>query len=317
MTFLSPLGALVALAVVVPLGAYALLELRSRRVSERIGLTLPPLRSRFGIPAALAVVAAFLGIAAAQPVISGTRSHTGRSDAQVYVLFDVSRSMLARSSAGAPDRLQRAKRLALKLRHDIPDVPFGVASLTDRVLPHLFPTLDPNVYESVLRDAIGIERPPPSGTEDLATDYSTLGDMGTNNFYGANVGKRVLVIFSDGESKYFDDALLKKDFDKGDVHVLFVHLWGADEKIYLGRKNVDPGYRPDPQSNQAVQRIAAAGGGDVLGEDPGQLASQTKAFLGTGPHTSIREQRTRVSLGPYVALMALLPLGFVLLRRNV
>ena len=317
MTFLSPLGALVALAVVLPLGAYALLELRSRRVSERIGLTLPPLRSRFGIPAALAVVAAFLGIAAAQPVISGTRSHTGRSDAQVYVLFDVSRSMLARSSAGAPDRLQRAKQLALRLRHGVPDVPFGVVSLTDRVLPHLFPTLDPNVYESVVRDAVGIERPPPSGTEDLATDYSSLGDVGTNNFYGAGAAKRVLVIFSDGESKYFDDALLKKDFDKGNVHVLFVHLWGPDEKIYLGRNNVDPGYRPDPQSNQAVQRIAASGGGEVLGEDPGALVSRTKGFLGTGPQTSIREQRTRVSLGPYVALMALLPLGFVLLRRNV
>jgi hypothetical protein len=317
MTFLSPLGALVALAVVLPLGAYALLELRSRKVSGRIGLTLPPLRSRLGIPAALAVVAAFMGIAAAQPVISGTRTHTGRSDAQVYVLFDVSRSMLARSSAGAPDRLQRAKQLALKLRHGVPDVPFGVASLTDRVLPHLFPTLDPNVYESVIRDAVGIERPPPSGTEDLATDYSTLGDMGTNNFYGANAGKRVLVIFSDGESKYFDDALLKKDFEQGDVHVLFVHLWGADEKIYLARNNVDPGYRPDPQSNQEVQRVASAGGGEVLGEDPGVLTSQVKGFLGSGPHTSIREQRTRVSLGPYVALMALLPLGFVLFRRNV
>ena len=317
MSFLSPLGALVALAVVLPLGAYALLELRSRKVSERLGLTLPPLRSRFGIPASLAIVAAFLGIAAAQPVISGTRTHSGRSDAQVYVLFDVSRSMLARSSADAPDRLQRAKQLALKLRHNVSDVPFGVASLTDRVLPHLFPTLDPNVYESVIHDAVGIQRPPPSGTEDLATDYSTLGDVGTNNFYGANAGKRVLVIFSDGESKYFDDALLKKDFEQGNVHVLFVHLWGANEKIYLSRKNIDPGYRPDPQSNQAVQRIAAAGGGEVLGDDPGSLVSRTKGFLGSGPHTSIREQRTRVYLGPYVALVALLPLGFVLLRRNV
>ena len=317
MTFLSPLGALVALAVVLPLGAYALLELRSRRVSERIGLTLPPLSSRLGIPGALAVVAAFLGIAAAQPVISGTRSHSGRSDAQVYVMFDVSRSMLARSSAGAPDRLQRAKQLALKLRRGIPDVPFGITSLTDRVLPHLFPTLDPNVFESVLRDAIGIERPPPSGTGDLATDYNTLGDTGTNNYYGADVGKRVLVVFSDGESKYFDDVTLKKDWEKGNVHVLFVHVWNADEKIYLARNNVDPGYRPDPESNQAAKRIATAGGGEVLGEDPGRIVSQTKAFLGSGPHTEIREQRTRISLGPYVALMALLPLGFVLLRRNV
>jgi hypothetical protein len=47
------------------------------------------------------------------------------------------------------------------------------------------------------------------------------------------------------------------------------------------------------------------------------LISQTKAFVGTGPHTTLREQHTRISLGPYVALMALLPLGFVLLRRNV
>jgi hypothetical protein len=317
MTFLSPLGALVALAVVLPLGAYALLELRSRRVSERIGLTLPPLRSRIGIPAALVVLAAFLGIAAAQPVISGNRSHTGRSDAQVYVLFDVSRSMLARESAGAPDRLQRAKALAQGLRHGIPDVPFGIASLTDRMLPHLFPTLDPNVFSSVLRDAVGIQRPPPSGTEDLATDLSTLGDAGTNNYYGADVGKRVLVVFSDGESKYFDDALLKKDFDKGHVRVFFVHLWGPDEKIYLQRNNVDPGYRPDPQSNEAAQRFAAAGGGAVLGDDRGALVSDVKGYLGSGRPTTIREQRTRVSLGPYVALMALLPLGFVLLRRNV
>ena len=107
------------------------------------------------------------------------------------------------------------------------------------------------------------------------------------------------------------------DADARPPFLLFVHLWGPDEKIYLGRNNVDPGYRPDPQSNQAVQRIAASGGGEVLGEDPGALVSRTKGFLGTGPQTSIREQRTRVSLGPYVALMALLPLGFVLLRRNV
>jgi hypothetical protein len=54
-----------------------------------------------------------------------------------------------------------------------------------------------------------------------------------------------------------------------------------------------------------------------VGDDPALLISDTKALVGTGPHTSIREQRTRVSLGPYVALLALLPLGFVLLRRNV
>ena len=98
MNFLSPLAALVALAVVLPLAAYALLEVRARRVSQRIGLEPPPLRSRLGVPGAIAVVAAFLGIAAAQPVISGEQAHTGRSDAQVFVLFDTSRSSFGTES---------------------------------------------------------------------------------------------------------------------------------------------------------------------------------------------------------------------------
>jgi hypothetical protein len=317
MEFLSPLAALVAVAVILPLGAHALLELRSRRVSRRLGLEPPPFRSRLGVPGAIAVVAAFLGIAAAQPVISGTRTHVGRGDAQVYVLFDVSRSMLARASADAPNRLERAKRLASALRRAIPDVPVGIASLTDRSLPHLFPTLESDVFASTLKDAIGIERPPPAGTGDLTTDYNSLGSFGTDNYYRQGVGKRLLVVFSDGESRFFDEVELGKDFEKGNVHVLFVHLWNAKEKIYLQRNNVDPGYRPDPQGGPAARRIAAAGGGQVLGEQPSELISRAKAYLGSGPETKVREQRTRVSLGPYVALAALLPLGFVLLRRNL
>jgi hypothetical protein len=317
MDFLSPLASLVALAVAGPLLAFALLERRARRVAAGLQLEPPPLRTRLGVPGAIAAVAGLLGVAAAQPVISGTQTRVGRSDVQVYVLLDTSRSMLARPRAGAPDRFERAKRLALQLRHELADVPFGIASLTDRALPHLFPTLDGDVYTSTLRDAIGIERPPPSGAEPVATAYDSLGDVATNNFYKPTVHKRLLVVFSDGESRYFDDVVLGREFQKGRVHVLFVQLWNPDEKIYLTKKNVDPGYRPDPAARGAAQRIAAAGGGEVLGEDPAALAARVKAFVGHGPETKLREQRTRVSLGPYVALAALLPLGFVLLRRNL
>ena len=101
------------------------------------------------------------------------------------------------------------------------------------------------------------------------------------------------------------------------VHVLFVHLWNAHEKIYLRKNAPDPGYGPDPQSRVDAQRVATAGQGKVTGEDAASLASEAKAFLGSGPETKLREQRTRVSLGPYVALAALLPLSFVLLRRNL
>ena len=62
--------------------------------------------------------------------------------------------------------------------------------------------------------------------------------------------------------------------------------------------------KPDPS-------IAAA---DLSNDD---RYKRLAFFLGTGPETKVREQRTRVSLGPFVALAALLPLSFVLLRRNL
>ena len=317
MSFLSPLASLVALAVVLPLAAYALVEVRARRVSAQLQLQPPPLRTRLGVPGAIAIVAGLLGIAAAQPVISGTRTRVGRSDAQVYVLFDTSRSMLAKKSPGSPDRLARAKRLALHLRQSLGDVPFGIASLTDRMLPHLFPTLDADVFSSTLRDAIGIERPPPDGTDALATDYNSLADAATNEYYAADVKKRLLVIFSDGESRYFDDVVLSRSLRQGHVHVLFVHVWDPREEIFLKGNRPDPGYRPDPQATASARRVASAGSGELIGEDEGELVSKAKAFVGSGPETKLREQRTRVSLGPYVALAVLLPLGFVLMRRNL
>ena len=317
MAFLSPLASLVALAVVVPLAAYTLLELRARRVSAHLRLEPPPLRTRLGVPGAIAVVAGLLGIAAAQPVISGTCTRVGRSDAEVYVLFDTSRSMLAKKSPGSSDRLERSKRLALHLRQSLGDVPFGIASLTDRMLPHLFPTLDGDVFSSTLRDAIGIERPPPSGTEPLATDYNSLADAATNNYYKPNVRRRLLVIFSDGESRFFDEVVLGRMLKQGHVRVLFVHVWDPREEIFLKGNRPDPGYRPDPQAPQSAKRVTNAGSGGLIGEDERALVSKAKAFVGSGPETKLREQRTRVSLGPYVALAALLPLGFVLMRRNL
>ncbi len=317
MSFLSPLASLVAIAVVVPLAAYALLEVRTRRVSRHLRLDPPPLRSRLGVPAAIAAVAGLLGIAAAQPVISGTRARAGRSDAEVYVLFDISRSMLAKHGSGGADRLTRSKRLAAHLRQGVAEVPFGIASLTDRMLPHLFPTLDAEVFVTTLRDSIGIERPPPVGTEPLATDYNSLGDAAVNNYYKPDVKKRLLVIFSDGESRFFDDVVLARTLRKGHVHILFVHVWDPSEQIFLKPNQADPGYRPDPEARASAERIANAGGGEVVGEDGGALVRKSKAYLGSGPATSLREQRTRVSLGPYVALAALLPLSFVLLRRNL
>jgi hypothetical protein len=317
MAFLTPMAALVALAVVIPLAAHALLERRARRVSRHLTLTPPPFRSRLGVPVAIAMVAGLLGLAAAQPVLSGTRTQVGRQDAEVYLLFDISRSMLAKTDPGSPDRLTRAKRLAQQLRTRLADVPVGIASLTDRMLPHLFPTLDASLFVSSLRDAVGVERPPPAGQGPLATDFSALGNIGPYNYFKPQTKKRLLIVFSDGESKPFDDVVLRSQLRQNHVHVLFVHVWNARERIFLSQNRPDPAYRPDPESTRMAEQVADAGGGEVLGEDGGALTAAAKAVIGTGPATKLREQRTRVSLAPFVALAALVPLGFVLLRRNL
>ena len=317
MSFLTPLGSLIVLAVVIPLAAHALLEVRARRVARTLTLTVPPLRRRLGVPIAITGVAALLALAAAQPVLSGTKTRVGRSDAEAYVLFDTSRSMLARKDSRSLTRLGRAKALAADLRLSLHEVPVGVASLTDRMLPHLFPTLDPQVFASILKDSIGIQKPPPVGSGDLATDFNSIGDITTNQYFRPNTPKRLLVVFSDGESRAFDDLKLTQTLRRGHVRVLFVHLWNSKEKIFLLRNAADPGYLPDAESLRAVERVATAGQGAVLGEDPGELRDAAKEILGSGPATKVREQRTRVSLAPFVALAALFPLSFVLLRRNL
>ena len=110
---------------------------------------------------ALGLVGAFVAIAAAQPVLVTREEQLVRRDAELYVVIDTSRSMLAAADAGEPNRFDRAKRIATELRREFPDLPMGLASMTDRLLPHLFPTVDGATYGATLARAMGVDRPPP------------------------------------------------------------------------------------------------------------------------------------------------------------
>ena len=160
-TFLTPTAALVGLAAAAPLVAITLVARRDRRLRRALGLPgeWRLLRVREGI----AVVALFtlLAGAASQPVFSSVRSIDARGDVEAYVLFDVSRSMLAAAGPDEPTRFDRAIQFSLALRPRFADVPVGVASLTDRPLPHVFPTADAGTFASVVTASVGIEKPPP------------------------------------------------------------------------------------------------------------------------------------------------------------
>jgi hypothetical protein len=107
--------------------------------------------------------------------------------------------MMASSRAGEPTRFERARRLAAKVREGLPTVPGGLASITDRSLPHLFPTVDSEAFAAVLERTIGIDRPPPGDSISVRiTTLGSLAQIASQNYFSTSATRRLLVLFSDG-----------------------------------------------------------------------------------------------------------------------
>src|SRR5262249_30248305 len=138
LVFLTPLAALAGLAALVPLLLALVREVRDGRLRRVLGVAAPRLGARFATALAAAALVGCLAAAAAQPALRADSRTKARTDAQVFFVVDVSRSMLARARRGAPTRFQRAVELALRVRAALPQVPAGVASLSDWLLPHAF-----------------------------------------------------------------------------------------------------------------------------------------------------------------------------------
>lgn len=319
MSFLSPYGALLAVTLVLPVAAFVFADRRRAAVTRALRLRAPSRSARFAPALALVVVGALLSVAATQPTLVRRLQHRVRTDAEAWFVLDTSLSMKAAVSPDSPTRLERAQALAIRLRAALGDVPVGVASITDRALPHLFPTGDRDSFASTVRKAIGIERPPPSdGFGVRITTLGAIARMATDNFFAPSARHRLLVLFTDGETKPFADANLGATFDQPPgVHSVFVRIWGADEHVWYGRR-ADPKYRPDPASAGNIQLLAHAAGGTAVDADHFQAAvSAVRAAVGQGPTAVLTEEHRRLDLAPYLAGFAFLPLGFLLFRRNL
>lgn len=315
-TFLSPWASAVSVLALLAVGVLVLSERRSRRLCGLLGLSPRPPWSAALDAGALLAVGTILGVAAAQPVVSRVQQTTGRTDAEAIVVFDISRSMLARESPSSPTRLERARSFAKELRAELEDVPVGVSSLTDRLLPHLFPTLSATAFTSTVDRAIEIERPPPERRALRATAFGALADLGRQNFFGRQAKTRVAVVLTDGESIPFNLGELRGPLLSGRVSLFFLHLWGPDDRVYDARRRAEA-YRPSPTSRTVLDRIVReVGGGVYAGTDGSTAIGAIEGRLGTGPVAARGRELQAVSLAPYVALAVVLPLALVLLRRN-
>lgn len=319
LSFLSPVAALVAVAVVPALLAAAGAERRSRALCRVLGLPARGVGSVVWTALALTACAACLALAAAQPVVGKVRPVQGRQDAEALFVFDISRSMLASAGPSAPTRFTRARAAARAVRAQLPALPVGVVSMTDRVLPHLFPTLGAGLFDATLDDALGIERPPPDRLgRGRATSLGSLGLLATRNFFGENASRRVAVVFTDGESLPYDALDLRDRLGQGNVTLVVVRIWAPEERIYDARGNVLAAYRPDPAAQAALDKDMAAVGARVLRPaDVDGVADAVRRAVGSGPvGPAGRELRTK-ALAPYAVLGSFLPLVFLLWRRNL
>lgn len=323
---LTPPGALLALGVLVPLAAFLGVSRRAARVRRALGLPELPMGRRLVPIIAVLAVAGLLGFAAAQPLLQRTTTRRVRSDAEVLLVIDVSRSMLATRSPGGPSRMERAKAAAARLRASLPGVPVGIASLTNRVLPHLFPSADEDVFRATLERTIDVNRPPPGSGFILtpeqrslrnATFLASLAAVGTKRFYSPAASHRLLVVLTDGESVRVSAEAVARSLQRATIETVFLHFWAANERVFTDGVP-EPQYRPVPAARSILARLAAATRGSVYDESSlGAAVRKTREVLGSGPTVVQTDERGRkLALAPYLAAAAFLPLTLLLWRRD-
>jgi hypothetical protein len=317
LTFLTPMAAIFAMSALLPLGVFWLRERRAAQVRTELRLGPPGGATRLGIAACVAAIPVLLGVAAAQPVLGTEHSIPERADAQAFFVLDTSRSMLAAAGPHEPVRFDRAREIALQLRDRTPQVPAGIVSMTDRILPHAFPTTDRRVFEATLRRSVDVEVPPPVFTySTYATSYDVLTGIPKRRFFSATAKKRLLVVLTDGESRPFGPELTRAFHVKPPIEVVFVRFWGPTERIYETGVS-EGGYRPDPASASTLQRAADLVGGHTFDESEVSAAGdELVRVAGQGPTTDRKIAGARFALAPWVTLAAFLPLAYLLWRRN-
>ena len=315
-TFLTPLDALFAVAASVPLVALLLTERRAAQVRRVLSASLPGRRALVPVVLALVLLPTLVAVAAAQPVVVRQQFIHERADAQAFFVIDTSASMTAARGPRDRTRLARAKALALQLRAKLPDLPVGIASMTDRALPNVMPTTDPTLFLRTLAQSVHVNAPPPSQLyHGRATTFTALVPLVGAHFFAPSVQRRVIVVFTDGESvpipQYLGDTIQRR------VTPIYVHVWQPGERIFRADGKPDPGYAADPTSADALAKLATVTDGKTFGESQiPQVAKAVRDAVGYGQTQTHVDAYARVPLAPWFVLAGILPLAYLLWRRN-
>jgi hypothetical protein len=303
LVFLTPLAALVAVAFLVPLVALAVRERAGSRVRSNLGLPHPRPGRTLGRLVGLAALAALVAATAAQPVTRGVDRTRVRADAELYLTFDVTRSMLATDVPGGTVRFERARRIGVQLHRALRDVPTGVATLTNRMMPLLFPTGDERGVDAVLAHSLRIMQPQPAFlTAARASQLGALTLAADRSYFNPEARKRVLVVLSDLDSDFFSlDGTLKL-LRRHRIEPFLIRVAEPSERIF-DRRGQPEAYTS--VSTVSVDSLRSAGWHAYEESEPARAIADVRSYLGAGgtrPSGVVESQR---NLAPLLALAAL------------
>ena len=300
--FLTPRAALVALAFAVPLTALVMRERAGARVRTTRGLGSPARLGSLGRLLALVALAAVVGATAAQPAVRDVSSAPTRQDAELYLAFDVSRSMLATTAPGGVPRLERARSLGLGVRARLDDVPTGVATLTNRMMPLLFPTGDDRSVTAVIEHSLRIMQPRPVVYSTAReSSLAALGLAADRSYFDPSARKRALVVFTDMDSDSFSIAGTLRVLRQHRIEPFVVRTARPGERIFDAKGR--------PYDYVSVSTVSVAGLREAHWQafeenEPRRLVAAIRSYLGDGPTAGSGLVEAQRSLAPLTALLA-------------
>jgi hypothetical protein len=316
LTFSTPWAGLVAVAVLVPLLALLASVERVRATALRLGLVPAP--RRLAAAALLAAGACVLaGVAAAQPAFRTTRHQEVRSRSEITFVVDVSRSMAAAPAVAGESRLARARGIVSRLQAAVADVPSGLAGLTDRVLPYLFPTADSGTFAETLRRSVALEAPPPEQVSTNATSFGALAALTKAGFFTASADRRTCVLVSDSETRSYSTGSVADALGGANgCRLVVVTVGGSRDRVYGVDGTPEANYVADPAARANARALAEAVGGRAFDEhDVGAAVAALKGDAEVGPVRRASTVASSRALGPYAGAGALvLVLALVGLR---
>jgi hypothetical protein len=308
LVLLTPWAALVGLAFLAPIAALALRTHREERLRRRLDLTSPGWTRTAARLAGLVAVAILVALAAAQPVVRNAGGEAMRTDAEMYLTLDVSRSMLAARSPRERTRLERAITFAEGMHRGLPELPTGVATITNRMMPLLFPIPDGRGVSLVLQHSVAIAQPAPARlSAPRATQLGTMTLVANRTYFSRTAKHRALVVLSDFDTDDFGLSGTIAALRRSHIEPFLVRIASHHERVFDDRG------RPEPyvsRSTIAVSVLRHAGWHAYEESELARAIGDVRAYVGTGPtrRSGVVESERQLAWVPALAALVLVAL---------